>query len=336
MVLICRCGQKLNTPGAVPGRVGKCPRCGSLLKIAEESPQAPEPPSKVEAARPGGTYRRSRAKGRSPGSKAVWADGLATVPTSSERSISGSFNYPFRNASGLGLLAMIPPLLWFGSVPLFALGPMIASGSAVSLLGMILLLPQLVILFFALGHVLLFLGDVILTSCLGAVNLPRQATWSPSEIAGGWGRWVWALVAGGALGGTPALIYWVQCGDVDWFDQVVLIDLILPGLAYAQMALVVALIHDSPWSAANPILMVRAIRNAGWAYFWPCLVSGLCLVVVVGLLKGCLEIGNPFGQALAFWAWWVVALYLAMVALRWLGLFCFRTKVVDVERKQRR
>jgi len=243
MLLICRCGQKLNTPGAIPGRVGKCPRCGSLLKIAEAppaSPPKPEPPSKVEAAAPGGTFRRSRAKTHSPPSKTVWADGLVKLPTSAERSLAGSFQYPFRNASGLGLLAMTPPLLWFGTVPLFILLPMALSGSAVTLLGLILLLPQLLILFFTLGHVLLFLGDVVVTSCLGEIALPRQASWSPSDIFRGWLRWAWALAVGGAMGGMPAILYWVECGDVDWFDRVVLIDMILPGLAYAQMALVLA------------------------------------------------------------------------------------------------
>ncbi len=337
MLLICRCGQKLNTPGAIPGRVGKCPRCGSLLKIAEEPgpapAPAPEPPPKVDAA--GGTFRRSKAKGHSLTSKTVWADGLVKVPSSPERSVVGSFDYPFRNASGLGLLAMTPPLLWFGTVPLFILLPMALSGSAVTLLAMILLLPQLVILFFALGHVLLFLGDVVVTSCLGEVTLPRQASWSPSDILRGWLRWAWALVVGGAMGGMPAILYWVECGDVDWFDRIVLIDLILPGLAYAQTALVLTLIQDSPWSAANPIVVLRAIWSAGWGYCWPSVVSGVALLVVTALWKGCLDLANPVIQAVVFWAWWVITLYLAMVALRSLGLFCFRTRVVSVGRKRR-
>ncbi len=333
MILLCRCGLKLNTPGAVPGRVGKCPRCGSLLKIDEApAPRAEPRPEPIAA---GGPYRRPR-EARSPlSSRTVWADGLVVIPSAPETTLLGSWNYPLRNASGLGMLAMIPPLLWFGSVPLFALVPMIASASAVTLLGLVLLLPELVILGVVLGHTLLFLGDVVVTSCLGAVTLPRQATWSLSKIVRGWGRWLWAGLFGGVVGGMPALIYWIDCGDVDWFDRVVLIDLILPGLAYAQMAVVIALISESPWAVAHPILILRAIGAGGWSYLGPCLVTGVFLSVVVGLFEACLAIGQPIVQVVAFWHWWVLVLYLAMVGLRFLGLFCFRKRVLTGGKKRR-
>ena len=65
----------------------------------------------------------------------------------------------------------------------------------------------------------------------------------------------------GRSGGLPALVYWITCGEVDLFDRIVLVDLIVPGLAYAQMALLATLIHESPL-AANPVTVTRAIRPA--------------------------------------------------------------------------
>ena len=342
MLLICSCGQKLNTPGATPGRVGKCPRCGSLLKMAgppspPSEPTAESGPSQGPSRAVGSTYRQSSPEPRRPSSKkSLFADGLVEIPTRPETSFGVCLTYPLRNASGLGLLAFMPPLLWFGAVPLFAVIPLLATGSALTVIGVVLLGPQWVILFFTLGHVLLFLGEVVVTSCLGSVQVPRQVSWNPGEIARAWALWSWALLVGVVAGGWPALIYWLQCGDVDWFDQVVLIDLIVPGLAYAQMALVLALTDDSPWSAANPIRVTAALGRSGWSFFWPCLVTGGFLALMITLFKACLELGGEFSQSVAFWAWWVVGLYLAMVALRWLGLFCYRSRVVAVGPRRRR
>ena len=41
--LVCPCGMTLKAPGAKPGRVGKCPRCGGLLRVPDE-PTATLPP----------------------------------------------------------------------------------------------------------------------------------------------------------------------------------------------------------------------------------------------------------------------------------------------------
>lgn len=333
MVLVCRCGQKLNTPGAVPGRVGKCPRCGSLLTIAAVDP--PDPPAgspdlSPPARRPPATRNPLAAR------KAVRKDGLVVVPTTPETTLWGSCNYPFRGVAGLGLLAMLPPLLCFATAGAIMVLSFVMSALPVSLLGLILLVPSLLFFFAVLGHVLVFLGDVIVTSCLGAVDLPRSATWSLTDIGAAWGRWLWAGLAGGVIGGAPALLYWVRCGDVDWFDRVVLIDLILPGLAYAQMAVVLAWMHESPWAVAYPVIVFRAIVRGGWGYLGPCLVSGVSLLVAGSLLLACLEIAMPVVQIVALWLWWVLTLYLAMVVFRCLGLFCARRRLLGAGVERRR
>ena len=47
-----------------------------------------------------------------------------------------------------------------------------------------------------------------------------------------------------------------------------------------------------------------------------------------GLFQGCLAIGQPVAQVVAFWFWWVLVLNLGMVGTRFLGLFCFRKRVL--------
>ncbi len=326
LTLICECGMRLKAPGAVPGRVGKCPRCGSLLKV----PDAP-PAAKPVAVAPGvDTFVDSRPRkrpGRAPAARPS-SDGLLAGPKRPETRLVVSLGYPLWNATGLGILAFFPPMLWFLTLPLFTIVPTMASGSAYSVLGFVLIVPLGLILGVVGGHVLLFFGQVLTTSAAGEVAQPRPPGWGLSEIARGLRLWACALAIGGVVGGLPPLLYWMNCGDVDWLDRIVLVDLIVPGMAYAQMALLAALLRESAL-AANPVTVCRAIVRAGWAYIGPCATAGSCLLAVGALFLGVLKIENPPGQAVAFWASWVVALYAAMVVLRRLGLFCFRRAIFD-------
>ncbi len=221
----------------------------------------------------------------------------------------------------------MPAGFWFATVPLFALVPTFRSGSPFSLLGLILLVPQFLLLFVVAGYTLSFLGQVLVTSALGEVAQPRAPAWSLSTISGELGRWFWSLAIAVGVGGMPTLVYWINCGDVDWLDRVVLVNLIVPGLAYAQMALLAALIYESPL-ASNPFTVIRAIRRIGWAYVGPCVMTGSVLLMLVGGFVAVLQISDPLGQTMAYWAFWLVAIYASIVVLRRLGLFCYRHEVV--------
>lgn len=49
-ILICDCGMRVKAPGATPGRVGRCPKCGRRLQVPEQAetfrlkPDEDEPP----------------------------------------------------------------------------------------------------------------------------------------------------------------------------------------------------------------------------------------------------------------------------------------------------
>ena len=282
----------------------------------------------VEPIEEGPTFipRRSRTR-KAPAPSKGHADGLVLPPTTPETRLVDSLLYPLWNASGLSILAFMPFGLWIATVPLFTLIPTMRSGSAFGVLGLILLIPQLLLVFFAGGNALRFLGQVLVTSSLGEVAQPRSPSWSVGEIGQGLWPWFWALLIGGVVGGLPALLYWINCGDVDWLDRIVLVDLVIPGLAYAQMALLAALMFESPL-AANPVTVVRAIRRVGWSYASPCVLSGSTLVILAGLFAAVLQIQDGLAQTVAYWAFWVASLYASMVVLRRLGLFCYRHAVV--------
>jgi hypothetical protein len=248
-------------------------------------------------------------------------DGLILPPERPETRLCDSLLYPFWGATGLGLLVFFPPAFWFTSLPLISTIATLLSGNLTTsarfgLMFLLLLTPCFVLV---LGYALLFLGRVLVSSALGEVEHPRWPGWDLDEMVRGVGRWFWAVVVGVVVGGLPALAYWISCGDIDPIDLVIFAELLAVGAAYAQMALLASILHDDPL-AANPITVLRAIVRVGWSWARPCLVSGFALVLGIVALRGLLAISQPSLAALALWACWVLIMYLAMVALRVLGL----------------
>ena len=232
--------------------------------------------------------------------------------------------YPLSDGPGLGLLVFFPPVLWLLSLPVFdfisVLEPMTKSDWALGLLVLPIFLPLLFSFAMTFGYVLLFLGHVLIASAMGENEHPRWPEWQPPEISEGLGRWLWAILFGVALGGLPVIVYWVYCGQIDWLDGIVFLDLVLVGTGFAQMALAAALMHDTI-IAANPITVMSAIFQIGWDYVVPCLVGSVAIIFaglgVYGLL---FRMPRMWMEAVALWAFWVFVLYESMVVLRMLGL----------------
>jgi hypothetical protein len=175
-----------------------------------------------------------------------------------------------------------------------------------------------------LGYLFLFLGQVLVESALGEDDHPRWPEWDRFRIIEGLGRLVWAALIGLAVGAGPIVLYREYCGPIDPVDLFVLAGLALVAVGYAQMAMVAALVHQS-LLAANPITVVRAIVRLGRAYLLPCAVSGVVLMLVGALWFSVLFRSPSIGlAALGLWAFWVLSLYGAMVALRVLGLTYYR------------
>ncbi len=338
-VLVCSCGKRLKAPGAIPGRLGRCPACGNALRVpdAPSTDEEPEPPGLYgvvhRSAPPGRSEpaaelprarRASKNRARAqPPSTEVW-DGLIRAPDRPEPHLWTSLLYPFWGATGIALLAFIPPLLWIASLPGASLLATLSTGVPVIPIGWLLLgLPSGMAVGVILGYALLFLSRVLVTSAHGEVHHPRLPEGSPGEIARGFGRWIWALVVGGVAGGFPAVAYWAYCGTIDTFDVIVLAELVALGTVYAQMALLASILHDDPLGA-NPITVLRAIRRVGWDCLRPSLVVGFAVVLAVGAGALLFTIPNPALAAAGLWAFWVWILYEAMVVLRVLGLFYFR------------
>jgi len=238
-------------------------------------------------------------------------------------SLAECLTYPLTDGPGLGLLVFFPPILWMLSLPIFdiiAVLEPLKGDWALGLLVVPVLVPVVFSFSMTLGYALLFLGHVLVSSALGENDHPRWPEWHPADIAEGICRWVWAGLLGVAIGGGPIALYWMHCGDVDWFDWTVVAGLTMLGAGYAQMALAASLLHENI-IAANPVTVFAAIQRIGWGYLWPCLMAGITLgLTVLGVWGLLYKMPRMWMEAVALWAYWLFVLYLAMVALRMMGL----------------
>jgi hypothetical protein len=246
---------------------------------------------------------------------------------SHERTPPGLFEclaYPLVDGPGLGILIFLPPVLLFQSLPTFdvisIVDPFNRGDWALGLLVLPIFLPMLFSFAMVFGYALVFFGQMFVASALGEPDHPRWPEWDPHEISEGIGRWLWAAVFGLALGGFPVVVYWLYCGDIDWFDRVVIFDLVLVGTAYALMALAASLLHDS-LVMANPLTVLSAVAQVGWDYLTPCLTGAVAFLLAAGALWAVIfRIDSMRLAVLALWAFWVFVLYEAMVVLRMVGL----------------
>ncbi len=330
IVLVCECGKRWNAPGAIPGRVGKCPSCGALLKVPEPSIVVPKPEEEYEfgpglSAAPSysATPHRAPATSRAKSTLKPVQEGLVKVPKDLESTLFESLAYPLWGSAGLSMLVFVTPALIMMSVPLITMLLVVAGGTAYAIPGFVLLIPASLGLLAVLGFFMMFLGRVLVSSSIGEILQPRLPGWDLEEIISELGRWFIAILAGGLIGGMPMVAYWIKCGEIDLFDRIVLLELAALAAAYAQMALLAAVLNESPW-AANPITVLQAIGRVGWAWVKPCLVTGFAAMLVFSLLMASFTVQDPAASFFLYLLTCFLFIYESMVVVRILGLFHYR------------
>ncbi len=232
--------------------------------------------------------------------------------------------YPLVDGPGVAILVVVPPVLFFQSLPIFdvisIIDPFNRGNWAIGLLVLPILVPMLFSFAMVFGYVLVYFGHLFVASAMGEPDHPRWPEWDAQLISEGLGRWIWAGVFGLAIGGLPVIVYWLYCGDIDWFDRVIIFDLIVIGASYALMSLAASLLHES-LVAANPVTVVAAISRVGWDFLMPSVLGGISLLLAAGAIWCVAFLIPVFKLAiLGLWGFWVLSLYETMVLLRMLGL----------------
>jgi len=323
MILVCRCGRRVRAPGAVPGRVGRCPGCGEALRVPEapsappievEAPPAPEP---VAAARPAPRRRKRKPSGLIDRLEA-W-DGLVPRPqtSASARSVFRNLLYPLWDANGLAFLVIFPILWWLISLPTFEYLSLLAQGEP-AIAPIRALIPSLTGLIIVLGYTLAFLNQVFLSSAHGETRHPRWPELDLWELVRGVLRWAWALLAGFLVGGLPAFWFLGRVEEPRFSDWAIFGGLWAFGALYAEVALVASLLFDDIL-AINPATVGRAVWVSRFGFLRSLILSAAILIPTGLLFTAVLHVSEPhlaIGSWLLFWG---VAFYGALVAMRVLG-----------------
>jgi hypothetical protein len=286
--------------------------------VADDPPPRAAPaPATPEAAAPRTKRRRRRAGVPTE----IW-DGLVAAPNRPEARIRESLLYPLWGATGVAALVILPPLLWLTSVMFYEGTSAVAEGggSPAGLMVLLIAMASGAVLFPAFGYTLLLLGRMLAASALGEPHHPRWPDWDVTAIVHGLGRWLLAGVAGGLVGGGPALLYWCRYGAGGPADVVVIALLLTLGAAYALMALLASILHEDA-RAANPFTVLSAIVKLGPGFLRPCLVGGAAVLLGGSVLLEARRVGDPLLARALIYVFWLVALYATMVVFRVLGLF---------------
>ena len=240
-----------------------------------------------------------------------------------EVKLASCLTYPLVDGPGIAMLVALPPFLAIMAMPVFDLLVAFKPGNALSPVALLIVpftLPLACSFVLTVGYVLLFFGRVLSYSAIGDEDHPRWPKWDRVEIMDEIGRWLWAGLFGLAIGGIPAEVFWINCGDPDAIDWFIFLDLTILGVSYAQMALLAALLHET-LLAANPVTVIRAISRIGWGYLGTCVVTALAFLTdVAAWYVVLLRSPNVMVGVLGLWGCWVLSLYLGMVVFRVLGV----------------
>jgi hypothetical protein len=220
------------------------------------------------------------------------------------------------------LLVLLPPVLWFcsllsiGLVPTYILG----ANDVTAMGALTMVAPMAFLMLLALGYVGMYFEQVLIDAAAGDVHHPRLPAWSITGCLISAFRLVICLVTGFVVPGFLALAYWLNCGDLDWADRVILVMILTPGAVYAQVALAAVVLHDD-LRAANPVTVLSALGRVGTSAIT--LAIGLAVPLALTALMVPALLSLPGWQAaFATYVFWVILVYEGMVMAWVLGAFC--------------
>jgi len=351
VVLICECGLQVNAPGATPGRVGRCPNCGSQLKV----PEVPRPSKAIverprELAEPGydlgpGNQASVHVPSRSapvrdrplPGTfverkkTASLADGVLPALEHPETNWFASFAYPLRGAESLGVMTATAVVFWVFVilVPEYCLGVAGEAGSMGTptlgyLIALISILPVVILSPLVIAYWLQYLGRVLVSSAMGETNPPRSPDRNFDGCFSGISPWFIWLVLGVCVGGLPVLCYVLSLESPADANVAPTLGLLGIGFPYMLIALLIAFLHDDAL-AAKPWTCITSMFRLGCSYIILCLFVVAAWVFAAATFLVALLLRDK-----AFWFYivltlgcWIVIQWTAIVVMRVLGTYYF-------------
>jgi hypothetical protein len=267
------------------------------------------------------TSRQRVSKATTP-ARPVERCGFVAMPTAPERTLRGSFLFPFWDMAGVGWIVLMSMALTPFSIAVSALGNLVARGGPFALGVMGLLALALVFMF---GYAVAFLNNVIAAAAEGELVHPRWPDFDAYAMLGAYLPWLVGVVVGSPLI-LPAFLSATARGTGAWAGRMIFASLLLLPAGFVMMAALTAILHGS-LAAARPLVVLKAILRIGGSYLKIWIFGGS--VIALGVLTYWLLNDCPIIPVTLIGSWlaWIVFLYAAMVAARALGVAYYRDAV---------
>jgi hypothetical protein len=131
---------------------------------------------------------------------------------------------------------------------------------------------------------------------------------------------------------VPALVafwFWVESGDFELVDWLIVWELGLVAIGYWVLALL-SVQQSRRWRDANPVAIVKLVKRLGYR---PVVAAALVSITVVGygllMFDALEELHRSLGGWLLMTWYWGGQLFLLLLLLRWLGVSIFRARMND-------
>ncbi len=331
---ICSCGKHLRARETLAGKRSVCPQCGELIGVP---PLAP-------------TQRGTVPAPLSPAERARATATLALPRSEPPATLVGDRPPPAKRRRWLRRMRALEKrwyeCLWF---PLYAAEAiLILAGALTALTGIAALYwPELpgteerawwfwtivwVAPFVTIGYLCGLFDCVLVSAAAGETGFVRWPGFDLRVVLKALFLWLLCFVAGPILFAAAAFLFWYHAGDPTPLDWLIVLELCVVGAGHFLLALVA--VHQSDrLRDLDPLTVGDVIRRLG-----PRAILATLGAVAVGFLFGrwilhslvILHEEPILGWPILF-ASWLAGLAWLTFLFRFLGIWCFRSRVEGEE-----
>jgi hypothetical protein len=188
-------------------------------------------------------------------------------------------------------------------------------------------LTCVLVLFFLSGYPCNFLGCVLRSASRGDGSAARWKGHTFAAITGASALWLVCFLAGPLVFAVVAALYWMQCGDPDAADWIILAELCVLTVGYQMLALA-AFGERGKLRDLNPLHVIDLAHRLRWRAA-AAAAAGSALAASHGLLAMVAAENvhrTALGGALLMAACWFSGLFWATLLFRLLGVWCYRAR----------
>jgi hypothetical protein len=302
------------------------PRSGQAGKSKRQALSSSSLPSRAPAGR---RNSKSNSVNRVP-----MADGFLPPLAHPETGTVASILYPLRGAEALAMVAIMGTAFWGFTilVPEYCLSVWddantLGTPSVGRLVILISALPTVILFPLILIYTLQYLGRILVSSAMGDSVPPRTPDRNFDGFLTGLYPWLIWLVVGIVVGLFPLLFSALFVDQAILGNSILTVGLVMLGLPYAEVALMMSFLHErtlaaTPWGVAGSLL--RHVGSFLPTVFKVTVLMGLAGVIFALVLT--LRASYFWFYLLAVLGWWTMAIWIALIVMRILGVHYFHHK----------